>query len=80
MIGARAVKLGLFASMSTGEGREVPFFSDTLSLLGFRWIPLFYEYLMSATQPSKLPPSPQDYVGTYSAVSALLPWMKCVQG
>lgn len=39
------LKLGLFAAMSTGESREVPFFSDVLSLLGMGVAPHFYEYL-----------------------------------
>jgi len=59
------LKLGLFASMTTGGSREVPsFFSDVLMTLAFQAAPLMYSYL-EGVQPSKLPPSPQDYLGEY---------------
>ena len=58
------LKLGLFASMTTGEGRSVPFFSDVLVELGLKLVPSVLAYLTSV-QPTKLPPAPADYLGTY---------------
>jgi CubicO group peptidase (beta-lactamase class C family) len=67
------LKLGLFTAMTTGDGREVPFFSDTILELGFKVIPPFYAYLQSTQNqsgsgfPSRLPPNPAEFEGTYSA-------------
>eukprot|EP01046_Picozoa_sp_COSAG06_P076156 COSAG06_NODE_24164_length_670_cov_3.285464_1_plen_53_part_10 len=53
--------------MSTGESRQGPFFTDTLTAFAFGLLPKFYDYLTALPQPSRLPPSspPSDYIGTY---------------
>ena len=54
--------------MSTGESRQGPFFTDTLTAFAFGLLPKFYDYLTALPQPSRLPPSspPSDYIGTYA--------------
>lgn len=60
------LKLGLFAAMSTGPGgREVPFFADVLVELGLEVVPAMAKYLQNV-QPSKLPPVPEAFCGTYN--------------
>ncbi len=61
------LKLGIFTTMSTGGSREGPFFSDTLTAFAFGLLPRFYDYLVAQPQPSRLPPSPDDFVGVYGA-------------
>lgn len=61
------MKLGIFATMSTGSSREGPFFTDTITAFAFGLLPKFYDYLVAQPQPSRLPPSPDDFVGVYGA-------------
>ena len=61
------MKLGIFATMSTGSSREGPFFTDTITAFAFGLLPKFYDYLVAQPQPSRLPPSPADFVGVYGA-------------
>ena len=48
-------QLGLFTAMSTGDGREVPFFSDTLLQLAFKIVPAFHVRQRAGTSCSERP-------------------------
>ena len=61
------MKLGIFATMSTGSSREGPFFTDTITAFAFGLLPKFYDFLVAQPHPSRLPPSPDDFVGMYGA-------------
>lgn len=65
------LKLGLFASMTTGGARLGPFFSDFVVDMAFHIVPFMYTILqqLSAGQGLALPPHPEEFVGTYQASS-----------
>jgi hypothetical protein len=59
------LKLAIFAGMTSTVGGYAPFFSQVPNILGFDIVPPMYEYLLRH-QPSLLPPTPSDFVGTYT--------------
>eukprot|EP00051_Salpingoeca_urceolata_P010149 m.123708 g.123708 ORF g.123708 m.123708 type:complete len:635 (+) comp16599_c1_seq3:41-1945(+) len=66
----RDLGLGMFAAMSTGaDGRNVPFFSDTVVTFALGVVPLFIqalEALAADSSPTRLlPPAPERFVGTF---------------
>jgi hypothetical protein len=66
------LNVGLFTAMTVGPGgrADVPFFSDTLSLLNFEAIPPLHAWLARGSNnvpPTvRLPPMPSDYLGNYT--------------